>query len=186
MSPVTSATDSGWNEFLMSVERRALHMATIATGCRETALDIVQDAMLGLVSKYRNRPVEELPPLFYCILQSRIRDCYRRQKVRRRWQLWRSPEQDKQDPDRDPIENAPASESCDPARLLAGSDAMEALNAALRKLPHRQQQTFLLRAWEGLSVAETAVAMSCSQGSVKTHYSRALHTLRERLEDHWP
>jgi len=179
-------TDQAWDEFLKTVERRALLMARIATGFQDEAFDIVQDAMLGLVKKYRNKPIEELRPLFYCILQNRIRDWYRRQTVRRRWQFWGSSEPDDEAAGFDPINNHPTPDSADPAGILIRDEAMTALDVALRKLPWRQQQTFLLRAWEGLSVAETAIAMKCSEGTVKAQYFRALHALREELEDHWP
>ncbi len=179
-------TDRAWEDFLKKVERRALHMARIATGCNEEALDIVQEAMLGLVKKYRNKPVNELTPLFYRILQNRITDWYRCQAVRRRWQFWAksSPEEDSRQADI--ISNAPAPETESPDSLLTRDTAMVILEKSLKKLPLRQQQAFLLRAWEGLSVAETATAMRCAEGSVKSLYSRAIHTLRDKLEDHWP
>jgi len=161
-------------------------MARVATGFQDEAFDIVQDAMLGLVKKYRNKPVEELKPLFYRILQNRIRDWYRRQNFRRRWQFWGSFAPGDEGASFDPVNNYPASESEDPAGILLRDEAMTALDAALRKLPLRQQQTFLLRAWEGLSVSETAIAMKCSEGTVKAQYFRALHTLRVELEDHRP
>jgi RNA polymerase sigma-70 factor (ECF subfamily) len=179
-------TSQAWDEFLKTVERRALLMARVATGFQDEAFDIVQDAMLGLVRKYHNKPVEELKPLFYRILQNRIRDWYRRQAVRRRWQSWGGLRTDDEGADYDPINNLPAPDSGNPAGLMIRDEAMEALDKALRKLPLRQQQTFLLRAWEGLSVSETALAMKCSVGTVKVQYFRALHTLREELEDHWP
>jgi len=161
-------------------------MARIATGHNEEALDIVQDTMLKLVKKYRHKPIDELTPLFYRILQSRIRDWYRRQRVRQRWQFWVNSESVDEDSTFDPISNAPAPETEGPEKLTIRNQAMMVLEEALRKLPLRQQQTFLLRAWEGLSVAETAVAMGCSEGSIKTHYFRAMHLLREKLEGHWP
>ncbi len=186
MNKLPLETSQAWDEFLKTVERRALLMARVATGFHDEAFDIVQDAMLGLVRKYRNKPVEELKPLFYRILQNRIRDWYRRQTVRRRWQFWGSSEPDDEGASFDPINNLPAPESNDPAGILLRDEAMIALDATLRTLPLRQQQTFLLRAWEGLSVSETAIAMNCSEGTVKTQYFRALHTLRVELEDHWP
>ena len=178
-------TSQAWDDFLKSFERRALLMARMATGFQDEALDIVQDAMLGLVKKYRNKPAEELKPLFYRILQNRIRDWYRRQNVRRRWQFWGTSAPD-EEASFDPINNHPAPDSADPAGVLIRDEAVTALDVALRKLPLRQQQTFLLRAWEGLSVSETAIAMKCSEGTVKAQYFRALHALREELEDHWP
>lgn len=114
------------------------------------------------------------------LLQSRIRDWYRRSRVRNRWRVWLGGEEDEEDP----LHNLADAESPGPAELLAGQRAMGALEQALQKLPLRQQQAFLLRTWEGLDVAETAHAMGCSEGSVKTHYSRAVHTLRILLEGH--
>ena len=174
------------DRFLASVERRALRMAQIATGSADEALDIVQDTMLGLVQRYAGRPAEDWAPLFFQILQSRIRDWYRRGKVRSRWRallenLW-GHEDDKEDL----LAQAPDPVGLTPEQELAGHDSLRALEVALRTLPLRQQQVFLLRAWEGLSVEDTATAMGCSQGSVKTHYSRAVHRLRVLLEDYWP
>lgn len=186
MTVKTMETDQAWDAFLKSVERRAFQMARIATGHNEEALDIVQDAMFKLVKKYRGKPIDELTPLFYRILQSKIRDWYRRQRVRQRWQFWVNSETIDEDPGADPISNAPAPETESPEKLLVRNQSMKVLEEALRKLPLRQQQTFLLRAWEGLSVSEASLVMGCSEGSIKTHYYRAMHTLREKLEGHWP
>ena len=157
-------------------------MAEIATGNREDALDIVQEAMMGLVKKYASRSEADWPPLFYRILQNRIRDWYRRNTVRNRWRLFFK----KTDGADDPIEAMPDNHQKTPEQNLLLSNAGTSLVTALHNLPNRQQQAFLLRAWEGMNVKETAIAMSCSQGSVKTHYSRAVNTLREKLEDHKP
>lgn len=173
--------------FLASVEKQAYQMAVIAVSSRDEALDLVQDAMLGLVQHYSARAEEEWRPLFFRILQSRIRDWYRRERVRQRWrgwlERWRGDDQEEDD---DPLNEVPAPASCNPARQVEGGAALTALVAELGQLPLRQQQTFLLRAWQGLSVEETADAMRCTAGSVKTHYSRAVHVLRQRLEGHWP
>lgn len=172
-------------QFLSGVERRAFRMAQLATGDRDEAMDLVQEAMLKLVQKYGEKPEAEWPPLFYRILQSRILDWHRRATVRNRVRHWFGRTED-EDQDEDPLEQLPDPAGDDPAQVLANHRAMLALDEALRALPLRQQQAFLLRAWEGLDTAETARAMGCSEGSVKTHYSRAVHTLRERLGDHWP
>lgn len=173
--------------FLASVERRAFRMARIATGNTDDALDIVQDAMFGLVRKYGHKPETVWKPLFYRILNSRINDWYRRTRVRQRWQQWfgRSVASDP-DANENPVEQLPDPAGDNPADRVVIDSASRALDKALHRLPQRQQQAFLLRAWEGLSVKETAKAMGCSQGSVKTHYSRALLTLRVQLEEHWP
>jgi RNA polymerase sigma-70 factor (ECF subfamily) len=174
------------DRFLASVERRAFRMAQIATGSREEALDIVQDAMFGLVKRYSQKSEEAWKPLFFRILQSRIRDWYRRSKVRRRWRIWLDKRQrpDGQDAE-DPLATLADPKSHNPAEQAILADFTAALDSALRSLSLRQQQAFLLRAWEGMSVSETAVAMGCSEGSVKTHYSRAVQALRNLLEGYW-
>lgn len=170
------------DRFLESVERRAFRMAEIATGNREEALDIVQDAMLGLASRYADRTPAEWGPLFHQILQTRITDWYRRSGVRRRWRVWLTADDEARG---DPLENQPDLREPGPERELASAHVGDELDAALRALPPRQCQAFLLRVWEGLGVADTARAMNCSEGSVKTHFSRAVHALRERLEAHY-
>ena len=167
--------------FLAGIERRAYRMARIATGNSDDALDIVQDAMLKLVEKYADRGEAELGPLFHCILQSRIRDWYRRSSVRNRLRSWLGTDDD--DEDALQLVADPAGRS--PEELVAARGGIEALDAALQSLPLRQQQVFLLRAWEGLDVRATARAMNCAEGSVKTHYSRALAALRVKLGEHW-
>jgi RNA polymerase sigma-70 factor (ECF subfamily) len=172
-------------EFLASVERQAFRMAQIATGNTEEALDIVQDAMLKLVAKYRKKPQHVWKPLFYRILQNRIRDWYRRTRVKNRWHARLNPLKNACENNlQDPLETVAAPDASHPDHLTMIGDASKALEAALQKLTLRQQQAFLLRAWEGLSVAETAIAMQCSDGSVKTHYARAIQTLRDMLKDH--
>ncbi len=157
-------------------------MAEFATGNRDDALDLVQDAMLGLVKKYSDRGADEWGALFYRILQSRIRDGYRRARVRNRLFGWLA----RTEEDGDPLQDVADPVRNDPADTLGNRQAIERLEQALKDLPLRQQQAFLLRSWEGLDTAATAFAMGCSEGSVKTHYARALHRLREQLEDHWP
>lgn len=170
------------DRFLAGVERRAFVTARIATGNADDAHDIVQDAMLTLVRSYANRGEQEWGPLFHTILQSRITDWHRRSKVRNRLRVWFG-KRDEDDED-DPLQNIADGRSPDPPAQLKDKQAMTALETAIHALPARQQQAFLLRVWEGLDVAQTARAMKCSEGSVKTHYSRAVHALREQLEDH--
>jgi RNA polymerase sigma-70 factor (ECF subfamily) len=161
-------------------------MAKIATGSREDALDIVQDAMFGLVKRYAKKSEEEWKPLFFRILQSRIRDWYRRNKVQRRWRVWldRGFRPDGQEGE-DPLATLEDPKARNPADQAILADSTAALDSALRTLTARQQQAFLLRAWEGMSVKETAAAMKCSEGSVKAHYSRAVQALRRLLEEYW-
>jgi RNA polymerase sigma-70 factor (ECF subfamily) len=169
--------------FLADSERRALRMAELATGSREEALDIVQDAMLALARRYGGRDPAEWAPLFHRILQHRIRDWYRRSRVRYRWLAWLATDDESED---DPIASLPDPQALRPEDRVGQERAGAAIEAALRRLPLRQQQAFLLRVWEGLDVNQTAAAMGCSEGSVKTHYSRAVHTMRALLGDHWP
>ena len=172
------------DEFLAANERRAYRMALIATGNREDALEIVQDAMIKLVQKYAKRDADEWPPLFHRILQSKIRDWYRRSKVKNSLRMFfTTSHEDESNDDMDCFENHAEAE---PGQALKQQQAMQMLEKTLHQLPLRQQQAFLLRQWEGLDVAQTAEAMGCSQGSVKTHLSRAMATLRQQLEDHWP
>jgi RNA polymerase sigma-70 factor (ECF subfamily) len=174
--------DRELDAFLRSVEGRALRIAQIAVRDRDEALDIVQDAMIRLATRYANRPRAEWPPLFFRILSNRVRDWHRRSSVRNRVMLWVRGRDD----DYDPVEQAPGPKADNPADRLEDDQAMAALEAALGDLPERQRQAFMLRNFEQLDVAATASAMGCSDGSVKTHYSRAVRRLRERLGEHWP
>lgn len=170
------------DRFLAGVQKRAYRMAQLATRNSEDAFDIVQDTMLKLVEKYADRPEAELAPLFFCILQSRIQDWYRRSSVRNRLRSWLGSGDDDEE---DPFEHVADPAGRNAEQQLIMDDSIAALNAALLELPLRQQQVFLLRAWEGLDVRETAAAMQCAEGSVKTHYSRALAALRGKLGEHW-
>lgn len=172
------------DRFLAGVERRAFRMAHISTGDVDEAHDVVQEAMLKLVQHYASRPEDEWGPLFYRILQSKIRDWYRRSAVRNRLRVWLG--QSDGDDESDPLERIPDASEANADERLVHKRAIQALDIALRALPLRQQQAFLLRVWEEYDVAQTARIMGCSDGSVKTHLSRALHTLRERLGAHWP
>ncbi len=169
--------------FLANVERRALRIAEVAVGNRDDALDLVQEAMFGLVKKYSHKPEAQWGALFYRILQNRIRDWYRRTQSSRRLFGWFS---SKWDDDEDPVQQSPDTETLQPDAVVNQEQTMHRIEQLMKALPLRQQQAFLLRAWEGLSVTETAFAMRCSEGSVKTHYSRAIHRLREQLEEHQP
>jgi RNA polymerase sigma-70 factor, ECF subfamily len=177
-------TTRALNGFLAEIERRAYRMAQIALRHEEDALDAVQDAMLQLVRSYADRPSAEWRPLFYRILENRIRDAQRRRTVRGRVMSWLPWKSDEDDDAPDPIEQA-ADMQPGPVAQVEGDQIMTALQAALQKLPARQREAFLLRNMEGLDVAETAAAMGCSDGSVKTHYSRAVQSLREQLGEFW-
>jgi RNA polymerase sigma-70 factor (ECF subfamily) len=172
------------DRFLASVEKRAYRIARIALRHDEDALDSVQDAMLQLARRYGQRPSAEWRPLFYRILQNRIRDYQRRRSVRARFMSWLPGSALTDDEGPDPMESVADPSQAPPDRLVT-AQAMESLERVLADLPPRQQEAFMLRNFEGLDVAGTATAMGCSEGSVKTHYSRAVHTLRERLGDVW-
>jgi RNA polymerase sigma-70 factor (ECF subfamily) len=182
------ATSKEMSDFLASVERRAFKQAIFAVQEEEAALDIVQDAMLKLAEKYSARPAAELPLLFQRILQNAIRDHFRRTKVRSTWTtLLHSMGLGGEDEEGDPLEtleveelsNIPAS----PADRLEQSQVMAIIEQAVKTLPDRQREAFLLRYWEELDVSETAKAMGCSEGSVKTHCSRATHALAKILKE---
>ena len=173
------STAQALNAFLASVERRAFRTAQIALRHEQDALDAVQDAMLQLARRYARRPSEEWRPLFYRILENRIRDLQRRRAVRSRvlaFLPWNREDED----EADPVERAP-DPAPGPAAEVEGDQLGLVLQQAVSQLPARQREAFLLRNLEGLDVAETAAAMGCSEGSVKTHYFRAVHALREQL-----
>lgn len=182
-NPTEAARRTALDRFLAGVERRAYVMAEVATRNPDEALDLVQDAMLAFVASYGKKPEAEWAPLFHRVLQNRIRDWGRRRTVRSRWQVWLKGSDDQ--PDADPVQQAPDPAGRTPEELLALDDAGDQLLTALAELPLRQQQAFMLRTWEGLDVADTARAMGCSAGSVKTHLSRAMSNLRDKLKGHW-
>src|SRR5579871_3859059 len=179
--PSAQARSRALNQFLASVELKAYRIAQASLRHEDDALDAVQDAMMQLARAYANRSAEEWKPLFYRILENRIRDMQRRRTVRGRVMAWLPLRRDDEDDEsNDPIAQAPSAEPA-PIAKLEMDEAMAALEQALHALPERQRQAFLLRNLEGLDVAQTAVAMGCSEGSVKTHYFRAVQALRVRL-----
>lgn len=154
---------------------------------RDSALDLVQDAMLRLSSKYGDHPASEFPMLFQRILQNAIRDWYRRQKVRSAWGvLLSSLSTNRDDEEFDPLESmdltgkTPMPEL--PLARIERQQVIETIQKEVEKLPARQREAFLLRYWEELDIAETASAMGCSEGSVKTHCFRAIQTLANALK----
>jgi RNA polymerase sigma-70 factor, ECF subfamily len=175
-------TSRALDQFLSSVEKRAFKIAQLGLRNDDDALDAVQDAMMKLVQSYSARPVEEWRPLFYRILANRIRDMQRRRTVRGRIMSWLPVRDSEDDEEFDAIAQAPSPDA-GPAKRLELDEAIGVLETAVAELPPRQQQAFLLRNFEGLDVNETASAMGCSEGSVKTHYFRALESLRSRLGD---
>jgi RNA polymerase sigma-70 factor (ECF subfamily) len=183
------ATDKELNDFLESVERRAFKQAAYAVRKDESALDIVQDAMIKLAEKYGDKPAAELPMLFQRILQNTILDYFRREKVRNTWvslfgSLGRRGEEDDEDFDilnsYEAEEGTAAAESS--ADQVERAQTLRLIDEEIQKLPTRQREAFLMRYWQDMDVAETAEAMGCSEGSVKTHCSRATHALQKALE----
>jgi len=179
------ATSRELSDFLAGVERRAFKQAAFAVRDDSHALDVVQDAMMKLSEHYGDRPAAELPLLFTRILQNTIHDFFRRQKVRSTWITLFSALNPLDDEDSDPLETLEALEGSEKAESAADKyereQVVSMIEQEIRQLPARQREAFLLRYWEDLDVAETAAAMGCSEGSVKTHCSRATHTLARAL-----
>jgi len=178
------ATARELSDFLEAVERRAFKQTAYAVRDDHAALDIVQDAMMKLAEKYGDKPVNELPMLFQLILQNTMRDFWRRQKVRNIWTTLLSSFGGGEDgEERDPLETIDVEDDTDePSAQLERSQTIKIIEKALEKLPARQREAFVLRYWEEMDVAETAKAMGCSDGSVKTHCSRAVRSLAIELK----
>jgi RNA polymerase sigma-70 factor (ECF subfamily) len=182
------ATDKELSGFLESVERRAFKQTVYAVRKDEAALDIVQDAMIKLAEKYGDKPPAELPMLFQRILQNTINDYFRREKVRNTWvSLFSSMGNANEDHDEfDLLESLEAEEGSQAAESsfdkVARMQVLQLIDDEIQKLPTRQREAFLMRYWEDMDVAETAAAMGCTEGSVKTHCSRATHALAQSLK----
>jgi RNA polymerase sigma-70 factor (ECF subfamily) len=182
------ATDKELSGFLENVERRAFKQAVYAVRKDESAFDIVQDAMIKLAEKYGDKPAAELPMLFQRILQNTIHDYFRREKVRNTWvSLFSGLAGDAENQDDfdllenySPEEGTQASESS--ADKVERDQVLAIIDEEIQKLPTRQREAFLMRYWEDMDVAETAATMGCSEGSVKTHCSRATHALAQALK----
>lgn len=183
------ATRQELSDFLSQVERRAFKQTVYAVRDEHMALDIVQDAMMKLAEKYGARPPEEFPMLFQRILQNTMRDYWRRQKVRNIWTTLLSSFSVVGDDgeESDPLEMLTSNthnETDEPQAQLEQRQTISLIEDALKKLPTRQREAFVMRYWEEMDVAETAITMGCSQGSVKTHCSRAVHALAKTLAAH--
>lgn len=184
--PQPLASERELSDFLKSVDKRAFKRVLYAVRDADAALDIVQDAMIRLAEKYGDRPVAELPLLFQRILSNATTDWFRRQKVRDAVvQSFSAFESSEPDADFDLLETLEALDAS--AGTESASDSvsrtqvLRAIEVEVEKLPPRQREAFLMRYWEELDVAETAAAMGCSEGSVKTHCSRAVHALARAL-----
>lgn len=182
------ATDKELADFLTGVERRAFKQAVYAVRKDESALDIVQDAMIKLSEKYGDKPAAELPMLFQRILQNTILDYFRREKVRNTWvtlfsSLGRKGGDDEEFDILDIHESEDGSMAAESsADQVERMQTLRVIDAEVQKLPQRQREAFLMRYWQDMDVAETAEAMGCSEGSVKTHCSRATHALAGSLK----
>lgn len=175
------------SDFLAGVERRAFKQAAYAVRDEHAALDIVQDAMIKLAERYGDKPVAEFPMLFQRILQTTILDHFRRQKVRRaRFSLFSSFISRDDNEEFEPLDvlqdDDNASLPAAPEAAVQQSEMLSLIEGALQQLPARQREAFLLRYWEGLDTAETATVMGCTEGSVKTHCSRATHAMATILK----
>ena len=172
------------DQWLKDIGRRALMMAEFAVHDRDISQDLVQDSLLAFISRYADKPAEQWTPLFYTILRSQIMDWKRRQARRSKWLTWFSGHNgDDGDDEEDPIHSIATPTDENPATLLANANDIAIVQRILSRLPERQQQAFLLRAWEGLDISTTANIMDCGESSVKTHYSRALLALRLGLNE---
>ena len=185
------ATRQELSDFLAKTEKRAYKQAIFAVHDEHVALDIVQDSMMKLALKYASKPMEELPLLFQRILQNTIRDYYRRQKIRSLWTTLFSAftpnDQDRNQEDFDILETLQIKQESDfakePDAQLERAQLIGLIEKAIEILPPRQREAFILRYWAEMSLAETAVIMKCSEGSVKTHCSRAVHALATILRE---
>lgn len=186
LRPTKLATHQELSDFLESFERKAFKQAVFAVHNEDIAVDLVQDAMIRLAEKYGDRPVDELPLLFQRILQNVIRDHFRRSKVRSTWTtLLSSLAPDDDDPQGflDTLEiDDPSFAPLNPEQHFSQAETIELIEKELEKLPARQREAFIMRYWLEMDVAETAAAMGCSEGSVKTHCSRATNTLANGLK----
>ena len=181
------ASSAELSRFLEDVERRAFKQALYAVRDDSAALDVVQEAMIKLAESYGDKPIQELPMLFQRILQNAVRDHFRRQKVRNNWVTLFSSLNFKDEDDQfdfleslAPEEGSSAAES--PADKVERAQILLVIEDEIKKLPARQREAFLMRYWEDMSVTETATAMGCCEGSVKTHCSRATQSLAQALK----
>lgn len=170
------------DDFLASVEQQAYRIAFIALSDHDEALDIVQDVMVSLVSKYQHRPESEWRTLFFSILHNRITDSHRKNTRRRKLFGWFYRSDDTAEIDAfGKVED----ESVQPGQSLQDGETITRIEKALSSLPLRQKEAFMLRMVEGFDTNETAKIMGCSAGSVKTHLSRALSAFREVLGEYY-
>ncbi|MDO9454261.1 MAG: RNA polymerase sigma factor [Stagnimonas sp.] len=164
--------------FLAGIERRALRIAQLGTRDADEAMDCVQDSMIQLARHYAQHDPAEWPPLFHRILDNRLRKWRFRQVLRGRWLGARLLANEEGE---DPLDGLPGPVADCPDEAAQRAQTLQRVRGALQQLPHRQRQAFVLRHWEGLSTTDTAAAMACTEGSVKTHLSRAIAALQPLL-----
>jgi RNA polymerase sigma-70 factor, ECF subfamily len=169
------------DQFLARFESEAYKLSFVITQNREDALEVVQDSMLKLVHKYSHKSVDEWRLLFFRILQNRLRDYQRRKQFRQLFHLYPTKAQETEDE----VEQFKDPNPESPESSLHSENALDTIQQALGQLPLRQQQVFLLRAWQEFSTKEVAFALSISEGSVKTHYKRAIDQLRSQLGEQY-
>jgi len=184
--PPPLATDKELSDFLKSTEKRAFKRTAYAVRNEDAALDIVQDAMIRLAEKYADRPLGEMPLIFNRILSNATKDWFRRQKVRHSVLLNFSELQSGSDlSDFDLLESLESADGAaaypGPTEKLSRDQTLALIDEEISALPARQREAFLLRYWEELDTAETALVMGCTEGSVKTHCSRAVRALAAAL-----
>ncbi|MFB2538063.1 MULTISPECIES: RNA polymerase sigma factor [unclassified Acinetobacter] len=178
---LASSLEQRLEQFMHSMSSRALVMMENACQGREdVAMDLVQEAFISLHQKYPHKPITEWYPLFYTILNNKLMD-WRRREARRSQRFGWLKVNPLADEDSDTLENIVDEQQVDPSEQVIGSATNEEILQAIQALPVRQQQAFMLRTWEGFDTATTAKVMDCSEGSVKTHYHRAIQTLKQRL-----
>lgn len=177
-------TQTSIDGFLASVEKKAFVMSLAACQNQDAALDIVQDAMFNMVKNYKNRPSEQWAALFFKVLNNRIADHHRKRGFGR-FKQWLGRSSSESDAAEEAVDQLD-SEVFEPDVFVNALEINSAVQSALTTLSSRQQQALVLRLWQGLSVKETALAMDVSEGSVKTHLSRAVHEMRELLSEYNP
>jgi RNA polymerase sigma-70 factor, ECF subfamily len=184
--PADLAQESELDAFLRSVERRAFKRTAYMVRDDEAALDIVQDSMIRLAQHYAHRPAEEWPMLFQRILSNATMDHFRRLRVRKGVIVNLSDFEGNDPEDGFDLLEAISGGDGSIGHLSAADEVQRSqivgiIEEEIQKLPTRQREAFLLRYWEDFDTAETASVMGCSEGSVKTHCSRAVHALAKAL-----
>ncbi len=180
------ATEQELSDFLKSIEKRAFKRSVYHVRDEEAALDIVQDSMIKLCESYSQKPAAELPMLFHRILSNTTLDFFRRRKTRSaifsNMSDFAVAGEDGEFDLLETLESLDHSEGTESAQTSTErAQTLQEIDAEVQQLPARQREAFLMRYWEEMDVAETAAAMGCSEGSVKTHCSRAVHALSKAL-----